>query len=242
MNCNQWAKARWGGSESGTVNYPCWSTFPYHSTGAGESAQQEIAKNKFKLLKEGDTNGKYWMPVMADAPLRGYNGRHEWFWESADEGSIFPLENLMDIYYKSVGRNSTLIMGLTPDPDGLLPESDVKRLKEWWGDEIKRQFSNPAATTSGKGKTIELKLDKRRKIDQIIIQEDIVYGERIRKYTVEALVNGKWRAICEGESVGHKRIQQFETIECNRIRLVVNEAIDEPIVKNFAIYLKLHLI
>ena len=44
---NQLTEARWGGSESGTVNYPCWSTFPYHSTGAGESAQQEIANNKF---------------------------------------------------------------------------------------------------------------------------------------------------------------------------------------------------
>jgi len=100
----QLAEARWGGSESGTITYPSWATFPYRATGAGESAKKNIAKDNFKLLKQGDPNGKFWVPAMSDAPLRGYNGRHEWFWEPDDEEHIFPLENLMDMYYKSVGR------------------------------------------------------------------------------------------------------------------------------------------
>jgi hypothetical protein len=93
----QLAEARWGGSESGTVSYPNWATFPYNVTGAGESAKKNIAKDNFKLLKEGDPNGAFWVPAMSDAPLRGYNGRHEWFWEPGDEAHVFPLENLMDI-------------------------------------------------------------------------------------------------------------------------------------------------
>lgn len=48
---------------------------------------------------------------MTDTLLRGYNGRHEWFWESGDEQAVYPMANLVDIYYKSVGRNSTLILG-----------------------------------------------------------------------------------------------------------------------------------
>ena len=55
---------------------------------------------------------------MADSPLRGANGRHEWFWEPDDENNIYPLTTLMDMYEKSVGRNATLIIGLTPDPMG----------------------------------------------------------------------------------------------------------------------------
>lgn len=51
---------------------------------------------------------------MADSPLRGANGRHEWFWEPDDENNIYPLTTLMDMYEKSVGRNATLIIGLTP--------------------------------------------------------------------------------------------------------------------------------
>lgn len=121
---DQLAEARWGGSETGTVAYPCWSTFTYNCTGSGESANPEIAKDNYRLLKEGDVDGKYWMPAMADAPLRGYGGRHEWFWEPGDEKHIYPLKDLVDIYYKSVGRNATLILGLTPDNRGLLPNED----------------------------------------------------------------------------------------------------------------------
>ncbi|WP_430974118.1 alpha-L-fucosidase [Sunxiuqinia rutila] len=231
----QLAEARWGGSESGTVAYPCWSTFPYYSTGAGESAHQAIAKNNFQLLKEGDPNGAYWMPAMSDAPLRGYNGRHEWFWEPGDEAHIFPVENLMEMYYKSVGRNSTLIMGLTPDPDGVLPEPDVQRLKEW-GAEIKRRFETPVAQTKGEGKKLVLKLSKVQPVNHVVIQEEIALGERVRRYKVEGLVKGKWTKLCDGQSIGHKRIQQFDPVECSKIRLTVEQFDELPSIKNFAVY------
>lgn len=88
---------------------------------------------------------------MADTPLRGANGRHEWFWEPDDENNIYPLNELMDKYEKSVGRNATLILGLTPDPNGLIPKGDEQRLKEF-GTEINRRFSSPLAQTSGQKK------------------------------------------------------------------------------------------
>ena len=50
----------------------------------------------------------------------------------------------MDKYEKSVGRNATLILGLTPDPNGLIPTGDEQRLKEF-GTEINRRFSSPLA-------------------------------------------------------------------------------------------------
>ncbi|WP_243456850.1 alpha-L-fucosidase [Polaribacter batillariae] len=231
----QLAEARWGGSESGTVDYPNWSTFPYISTGTGKNAQKNIYKDDYKLLKQGDANGKFWVPAMADAPLRGYNGRHEWFWEPGDEAHIFPLDNLMDMYYKSVGRNSTLIMGLTPNPEGLIPEPDVKRLKEW-GDEIKRRFQNPIASTSGKGKELVVKLHKKTPINHIIIQEDIQKGEHVRNYMVEGWVDGKWIVLTKGESIGHKRIEQFKTVKVGKIRLKVLKANREPQIKKISVY------
>ncbi len=180
----QLAEARWGGSESGTVPYPCWATFPNFYSHAGDTPAEKI-----KLLKYGDHEGKYWMPAMSDAPLRGYNGRHEWFWEPGDEAHIYPLEDLMDMYHNSVGHNSTLIMGLTPDPDGLLPEPDVKRLKEW-GDEIKRIFSNPLGSTFGEGNYYEIKLNQPTEINMILLQEDIQHGERVREFNIEIYENG----------------------------------------------------
>lgn len=133
------ADLRWGGSESGTVGYPCWSTFPYPYS---HSNATDGVQDHNKLLAHGDPEGKYWVPAMADTPLRGYNGRHEWFWEPGDDDkAVYPLSNLMDMYEKSVGRNATLIVGLTPNPEGLIPQQDVKRLQEW-GQEINRRFEN----------------------------------------------------------------------------------------------------
>jgi len=226
----QLAEARWGGSESGTVGYPCWATMPGPNSHFGE-----LPRNFLEFLSHGDPDGEYWMPAMSDAPLRGENGRHEWFWEPGDEENLEPLEDLVEMYYNSVGRNSTLIMGLTPDPDGLMPEPDVKRLKEW-GDEIRRRFSTPIASTSGSGERVNISLEEQQKINHVIIQEDIRFGEPVRKYVVEARVGGDWIKVCEGESIGHKRIQFFDEVECSKVRLIIEDSMAEPQMKNLAVY------
>ena len=227
---NQLAEARWGGSESGTVPYPCWATFPNPYSHSGDTTEDQI-----NLLKHGDPKGKYWMPAMSDAPLRGFNGRHEWFWEPGDEQHIYPLEELMHMYYNSVGHNSTLIMGLTPDPRGLLPEADVKRLEEW-GAAIQKEFSKPIASTSGKGKEIFLSLKNPQSLKNIVIQEDISQGQRVRAYRVNALTDGEWKIIAEGESIGHKRIHLIEPTEVLELKLEILQSILPPIIEKFCVY------
>lgn len=226
------ADFRWGGSESGTVGYPCWSTFPVPC-----SHYKSIESNasQLELLKHGDKDGKFWVPAMADTPLRGANGRHEWFWESGDENNIYPLDTLMDMYEKSVGRNATLIVGLTPDTAGLIPKGDVQRLKEW-GEEINRRFSVPLARTEGQKKSLLLNFGKKQQVNYYSIQENIKDGERIRRYKVEAKVNGKWQTVSTGESVGHKRIAKFNPVEATAMRLIVGDAIASPEIINFSAF------
>ena len=230
----QRADMRWGGSESGTVPYPCWGTFPYVSTGAGESAKKEIGANNFQLLKTGDPNGNYYMPAMSDAPLRG-NGGHDWFWEPNREHLIFPLDQLVDKYYNSVGHNTTLILGVTPGPDGLMPEPDLKRLKEF-GDEIKRRFSNPIASASGAGEQIVLKLPKIQKVNQVVLMEDISKGERVREFVLEGKTKKGWQPIFKGSCIGHKFIHRFDEMEVSAVRLRVTESKGEPDILDFSAF------
>ncbi len=230
----QRADMRWGGSETGTVPYPCWGTFPYVSTGAGESAKKEIGANNFQLLKTGDPNGKYYMPAMSDAPLRGHGG-HDWFWEPEREHIIYPLENLVKMYYNSVGHNTTLILGVTPNPDGLLPKADSKRLSEF-GEEISRRFSNPIDRTAGQGKKITLPLGKMQIVNQIVLMEDISQGERVRDFLVEGKTKGGWKILCEGSCIGHKYIARFEEEEVSSLRLIVNKCVAEPVIKEFTVF------
>ena len=101
--------------------------------------------------------------------------------------------------------------GDTDDPKGLIPVGDVQSLKEW-GEEIDRRFASPLAQTSGKK------------------------GERIRTYRIETKVNGKWKMLCSGESVDHKRIERFAPAEVTSVRLTVPESIAMPDIINFSIY------
>ena len=172
---------------------------------------------------------------MADFPLRGINGRHEWFWEPDDDNNILPLDSLMSIYEKSVGRNATLIMGLTPDPSGLLPEGDVKRLSEW-GNAIDQTWGHPIAKTAGNKNKLYLRLPSVNNVKGYRLKEDITKGERIRSYRIEAKVGNRWQAIAEGKSVGHQRLETIIPVSTQELRLTVTQSVDTPAIVEFSVY------
>lgn len=227
----QRADARWGGTESGTVPYPCWATMPFDGF-AGR--KKESNANGFRLLKFGDPDGKVWCPAMSDAPLRGYRG-HEWFWEPHDERLIYPLDRLVAMYERSVGRNSTLILGITPDTRGRLPEADVKRLTEF-GAAICQLYGAPVASTSGAGYELTLTLAAPANLDRLVLQEEIRNGERVREFRIDAFVNGQWQSIADGSCIGHKRIQTFAPVTTGKLRVAIAEATAEPQIRNFAAF------
>ncbi|HEY9256340.1 alpha-L-fucosidase [Chitinophaga sp.] len=225
----QRSDARWGGSESGTVSYPCWSSFPYPSMLTRK--YPAIAANHFQLAKTGDPNGRYWLPTMADAPLRGYNGRHEWFWEPNDEAHIYPLADLVKMYYHSVGRNATLLLGLTPDTAGLLPAPDVARLQAF-GATIRERFEAPVQTSP----SLRLSFPEKKQVNQVTISEDITQGERIRQYTLQAKVNGRWKDLYQGTAVGNMRIITFPAVQATALQLQVQESTNTPLIRSFSAY------
>ncbi len=228
---NQRRDARWGGSESGTVPYPCWANWNHERYQTGNEPPDAL-----QVLARGVEDGRSWCPAMSDAPLRGANGRHEWFWEPDDENAVYPLESLVRMYERSVGHNSTLIMGLTPDPDGLMPEVDTQRCIEW-GQAIQQKYGSPLATTEFVGRAGRLDLPRPTKIDRVIIQERIGLGHRVHEYDLFGLVPGQgWRQIGEGSAIGHKRIQIFDPVTVQALRLSVTRSVDTPVITNFSAF------
>jgi alpha-L-fucosidase len=205
---------RWCGNESGLTAYPTWSTV----RAVGEEGP-------------GHADGAIWQPPECDAPLRN----HAWFWHPGQEGLIRSVDDLVEMYYQSVGRNGNLILNGNIDRDGLVPEADRRRLKEF-GDEIRRRFGHPIAETSGHGEVVELDLAQPTVIDNLAIMEQITEGERIREYVVEGLVDGAWRPICHGTAVGHKRLERFEPLTVSRVRLRVTKSVAEPLIRQLAVY------
>jgi alpha-L-fucosidase len=106
-----------------------------------------------------------------------------------------------------------------------------------FGREIRRRFDKPLAQTSGKGNVVELTLPQPAKINHAIVMEDIAQGERIREYQIEGLVGADtWRTVATGQSVGHKRIEQFEPVEVAKVRLRTLKSAAEPLVRALAVY------
>lgn len=213
---------RWVGNERGVAPYPCWSTI---DSGAGEAGTVERSF-------DGDPEGTLWIPGECDVPIRN----HEWFWQPDDEHKIYSVNELMEMYYCSVGRNCNLLLNANPGPDGLVPEADMACYREF-GREIRRRFDVPLASTQGEGTVVELDLGVGEEIDHVVIMEDIAHGERILAYDVETLgEDGAWNVLCSGECVGHKRIEQFERITTSGIRLRVKKRRASPRIRQLAAY------
>ncbi|MBT3374572.1 MAG: alpha-L-fucosidase [Lentisphaerae bacterium] len=214
---------RWVGNERGVAPYPCWSTA---NTGTAEGGTEE---KRF----DGHPDGQLWVPGECDVPIRN----HDWFWAPDREDHIYSLDDLLEMYLCSVGRNCNLLLNANPGPDGLVPEADFQRYVEF-GEEIRDRFSSPIAATTGDGPTLDLDLNGPQCLNQVTIMEDIAHGERILEYTIEALTDdGSWSELCVGQSVGHKRIQQFDSVRTPHIRLRVTNSKATPRIRQLAAYL-----
>ena len=125
--------ARWVGNEHGHAYPTTWSPLLRDEVYAGmpEYAQKYAS---------GQEKGTHWVPVEADVSIRP-----GWFYHATEDPMVRSLENLVDIYYKSVGRNANLLLNLPVDRRGLVHENDQARLKEMMA-VIKEDFKTELLT------------------------------------------------------------------------------------------------
>jgi hypothetical protein len=129
-----------------------------------------------------------------------------------------------------------MLIGMAIDTSGQFPENATKIFAEF-GVEIRKRFDKPLASISGEGNVLEMRIsDKPLHFNHIIIMEDQAKGERIRKYHLEAKIDGKWRTICEGSCIGHKRIHEIEEVVSDEIRFVVDQSIGVPQIRSLSVY------
>ncbi|KAJ6671991.1 hypothetical protein OIU85_013346 [Salix viminalis] len=108
---------RWVGNEMGFAGSTCWSTINRTSLSIGNGSI-------VNYLNAGDPKGTDWLPAECDVSIR-----KGWFWHKSE--SPKRLSTLLDIYYKSVGRNCVLLFNVPPNSTGLISENDVQRLREF---------------------------------------------------------------------------------------------------------------
>lgn len=225
------ADARWVGSEDGTVPYENWNVL-----------------DRTGYLR--------WRPVEADTPLR----KLHWFWHPNDEASLKTVDELVDIYNKTVGRGAQLMLGIAPDDTGRLPDSDATRLREF-GDAIQRLYGsehnlarqathilndpanaaiddNPSTFWSAPERhaTLEVRFDKPVTFDRTLTMEWLNEGQRIEEYSIEAWQNGTWKTLIHAQAIGHKKIDIFPVTTAQRIRLNLLSTVGSAGIREFQVF------
>ncbi len=218
-----YANIRWVGTEKGSMKYDLsWSTVQSADLATGVSTSYH-----------SDKNGDAWAPCEVNTTL--YD--HYWFWAKEKEAKRKSLNELMRVFYESVGQGTVMLLNSSPNTDGLIPEADMELYKAL-GDEIKKRFDQPLATATGQSKdgTYQIDLGSIKTVNHIIVAEDYTKGERIRKYLVEGWDGSVWKKITSGEHVGRKHINFFDDFNVSKLRLKITESVAEPLVTTFSAY------
>jgi alpha-L-fucosidase len=107
---------RWVGNEKGIAGDPSWATLNRDDFAPGEADQ--------KRLNRGDRPGTHWVPAECDVSIRP-----GWFYHSREDDQVRSPLNLLDLYYKSVGRGASFLLNLPPDRRGRIHENDERSLR-----------------------------------------------------------------------------------------------------------------
>ena len=222
---------RWVGNEKGIGRETEWSSTALTPGIYPRSGEQNKALGIYGKAK--DLGGRdivaratelFWYPSEVDVSIRP-----GWFYHADQDNQVKSLSHLADIYFKSVGYNSVLLLNIPPDLRGRIHESDVQRLEEFSG-YLKKTFARnyvlkgDEAWHGTSGTAREYDVQKDALVNAFMIQEDISKGQRIESFLVEAYKDGAWIHLAEGTTVGYKRLVRFSDTRPERIRVTIRSA------------------
>ena len=234
---------RWVGNEGGVGRETEWSSTVLTPDSYERSKQQNGSlgiTGMSRYLGSRDMLAKaeevFWYPSEVDVSIRP-----GWFYHSYQDMQVKSLEHLVDIYYKSVGRNSVLLLNIPPDKRGLICEIDIQRLTE-----LRRYLDKTFCTNFVKGfrrtwkaelgASIELGVKRDKTFNTLLMMEDIAKGQRVESFVLEAYSDGEWRFIAEGTTIGYKRLLRFPEIQSERIRITITSTRDIARISEVGLY------
>lgn len=242
------ADLRWVGTEAGYVGETNWSLL---------NAKGAVTED---MLRHGLENGDAWVPGEVNTSIRP-----EWFYHLREDSKVKTVNELMETYYNSIGRNGTLLLNFPIMPNGLIHKNDEKAVldfaqaqKEAFAKNLAKNVKAEVSSFKGKfeGKNIvdanketfwttednvkqgsvTLHFNEPISFNRFLVQEYIKLGQRVKSFTVEAFVNGEWKQLANQTTIGYKRILCFPTVKSDKIRFTITDAKGSPIISNIEVY------
>ena len=233
---------RWVGNEKGLGRETEWSATPLPSQSLAKAdsifkalgikpTSKDLGSREL-VAKSGEL---FWYPSEVDVSIRP-----GWFYHKKERPKT--VQALADIYLKSVGRNSVLLLNVPPDPRGKISDEDVKVLRAFgkfvrdlYASDVagNRDIDETNSLISEDGKEygitedgypcLTIKVPAERSFDILALSEDISKGQKIETFRVETGRDKKnWTIIASGTTIGHKRLIHLEKpVTQTFLRLVI---------------------
>jgi alpha-L-fucosidase len=232
---------RWVGNERGESPLTSWSMIDASRYEPGTPLSDELG--------EGSRLGADWVPAECDVSIRP-----GWFYKASEDRRVKSARTLFRLYEQSVGRNCVLLLNVPPDTRGRIHERDAESLEGMralvdrvYGRNLAAGASATADRSRGPGfeparlvdgdpdtywaapdgairATITIELPEPRRFDRVAVREHLPLGQRVALFEVEARLDGAWRRIATGTTIGSMRSLQVPPTTSGRLRITIHEA------------------
>lgn len=247
---------RWVGNEKGVAGETNWNLISPDTLFAGKPGIE-------KLLNEGNENGNSWIPAEVDVSIRPgwfYHAEEDSMVKSPEKlfdiyltsvgrGSTLLLNVPPDkrglIHENDVKALKSWRALIDQEFKTNLALNAKTEANSYRG---KNSIFSPGNATDGNKETywatddnittgeIEIQLNQQRPVKYVVIQEYIKLGQRVKSFTVDAWVGGKWKTVGKATTIGYKRILKFEPVETNNLKINITASKACPLISNVEVY------
>jgi len=83
--------------------------------------------------------------------------------------------------------------------------------------------------------SIIIDLGKPTLFNRFLVQEYIRLGQRVKAFTLEALIDGDWKELAKATTIGYKRILRFPSVKATKVRFTITDSKSCPLISNIGI-------
>jgi alpha-L-fucosidase len=241
---------RWVGNERGVAGETCWATLNKNDFAPGRADERR--------LNSGDRPGTNWVPAECDVSIRP-----GWFYHDKEDNKVRTPQNLIELYFSSVGRGASFLLNLPVDKRGQIHENDVKSLVEFRR-LLDQTFANNLArratvTTNQRGRfavtrltdasrqtywlssakdnnEVTIEFGGNKTFNVVRLREYLPLGQRIESFALDEWRDGEWKQFAAGTSVGNCRLVRTQKITTSKIRIRITGAAAPPAVSEIGVF------
>ncbi len=245
----EYLDCRWVGNEEGRAGDPCYATIET------DIIREEICS----VLNHGIRGGSRFIPAETNTSIRP-----GWFYHASQDHQVKTVEQLVDYWFHSAGRNTTILLNLPPDRRGLIHEIDARNVRLWkermdgifarnlaegarleasdtihpdcGAENLLNSEDNAFYASAVRNPEVVLTFEKPVTFDCFRVEEVIELGHRVHGFALDVLQEGEWKTLLERKCIGFCYADRFAPVTADAVRLRITDADADPVLRFLGLY------